>query len=97
MSNTTQDSFTLFNGEPQYQNFCRMQEFVGTQTLRPAPRAFQSHLAPGKPLVSDHAFPMGVVIVKLSANPRYGTSKEDRDNKDYENILAFQAISRQFE
>lgn len=39
----------------------------------------------------------GLVIVKLSANPRYGTSKDERDNKDAENIQALQAISRQFD
>lgn len=87
------------------------------------------HLAPGKPLVSDHAFPLGygfqwwlppgdrgefsaigvynqyayvdpsrgIVIVKLSANPAYGTSKEESVNKDYENIEAFRAIARQFD
>ncbi len=38
----------------------------------------------------------GVVIVKLSANPAYGTSHEDADNKDEENILALRAIARQF-
>lgn len=88
-----------------------------------------SHLAPGKPVVSDHAFPLGygyqwwlppgnrgefsgigvynqyvyvdpsrgVVIVKLSANPAYGTSKEEETNKDYENIAGMRAIVRQFE
>lgn len=92
-------------------------------------RVESPHHAPGKPLVGDHAFPMGygfqwwlppgqdgefsaigvynqyvyvdpsrgVVIVKLSANPVYGTSKEERVNKDYENVLAMRAISRQFD
>ena len=91
-------------------------------------RVESPHLAPGLPLVGDHAFPMGygyqwwlppgqdgefsaigvynqyvyvdpsrgVVIVKLSANPAYGTSKEESVNKDYENILAMRSISRQF-
>lgn len=89
-------------------------------------RVESPHLAPGLPLVGDHAFPMGygyqwwlppgqdgefsaigvynqyvyvdpsrgVVIVKLSANPAYGTSKEESVNKDYENILAMRSISR---
>ena len=38
----------------------------------------------------------GVVIVKLSANPAYGTSHDDADNKDEENLLALRAIARQF-
>lgn len=37
-----------------------------------------------------------VVIVKLSANPAYGTSHDDADNKDEENLLALRAIARQF-
>lgn len=39
----------------------------------------------------------GVVIVKLSANPAYGTSKHEEDNKDNENIAVLRAISRQFD
>lgn len=39
----------------------------------------------------------GVVIVKLSANPAYGTSQSEEDNKDSENIAALQAICRQFD
>jgi CubicO group peptidase (beta-lactamase class C family) len=35
----------------------------------------------------------GTVIVKLSANPRYGISTLDSDSKDAENISALQAIS----
>ena len=34
------------------------------------------------------------VIVKLSANPAYGTTTKEQDNKDLENIAALQAISR---
>jgi hypothetical protein len=33
------------------------------------------------------------VIVKLSANPAYGTSHFDEDNKDEENIFALRAIA----
>ncbi len=33
------------------------------------------------------------VIVKLSANPAYGTSHHDEDNKDEENIFALRAIA----
>lgn len=39
----------------------------------------------------------GVTIVKLSANPRYGLSHDDEDNKDAENIEAFRAICRAFD
>jgi CubicO group peptidase (beta-lactamase class C family) len=39
----------------------------------------------------------GIVIVKLSANPRYGLSHDDADNKDLENILAFRAVCQQFD
>jgi len=39
----------------------------------------------------------GVVIVKLSANPAYGTTKHEEDNKDNENIAALRAIGRQFD
>jgi CubicO group peptidase (beta-lactamase class C family) len=39
----------------------------------------------------------GVVIVKLSANPAYGTSQSEEDNKDNENIAALRAICRQFD
>ncbi|MCB9962269.1 MAG: beta-lactamase family protein [Hyphomonas sp.] len=39
----------------------------------------------------------GVVIVKLSANPAYGTSHDDADNKDVETISALQAIGRMFD
>ena len=39
----------------------------------------------------------GVTIVKLSANPRYGLSHDDEDNKDAENIEAFRAICRIFD
>ena len=38
----------------------------------------------------------GVVIVKLSANPLYGTSKGEETNKDVENIDAIRAIAGQF-
>ncbi|MEZ5595223.1 MAG: serine hydrolase [Pseudomonadales bacterium] len=34
------------------------------------------------------------VIVKLSANPAYGTTTREQDNKDLENIALLQAISR---
>ena len=34
------------------------------------------------------------VIVKLSANPAYGTTTRESDNKDLENIAVLQAISR---
>jgi CubicO group peptidase (beta-lactamase class C family) len=86
------------------------------------------HVAPGKPIVADHALPLGygyqwwippgnrgeftgigvynqyvfvdpscgVVIVKLSANPLYGTSKGEETNKDVENIDAIRAIAAQF-
>ncbi|MEZ5559163.1 MAG: serine hydrolase [Pseudomonadales bacterium] len=37
------------------------------------------------------------VIVKLSANPGYGTTTRESDNKDLENIAVLQAISRHFE
>jgi CubicO group peptidase (beta-lactamase class C family) len=99
-------------------------EYVAASTKADAP-----HLAPGMPLVGDHAFPLGygyqwwipegdrgefsaigvynqyvyvdpssgVVIVKLSANPAYGTSKDEETNKDIENIDALRAISRQFD
>ncbi|MBR1177137.1 serine hydrolase [Bradyrhizobium sp. KB893862 SZCCT0404] len=39
----------------------------------------------------------GVVAVKLSANPAYGTSTREEDNKDYENIEALRAIARRFD
>ncbi len=39
----------------------------------------------------------GVVIVKLSANPAYGTSAGEETNKDFHNICALRAISRQFD
>lgn len=84
------------------------------------------HLAPGRPLVGGHGFPLGygyqwwipagdrgefsaigvynqyvyvdpsrdIVIVKLSANPAYGTSHSDEDNKDEETIFGFRAICR---
>ena len=39
----------------------------------------------------------GVVIVKLSANPAYGTTSLEENNKDNENIAALRAISRQFD
>jgi len=38
-----------------------------------------------------------IVIVKLSANPAYGTSHSDEDNKDEENIFGFRAICREFD
>lgn len=38
-----------------------------------------------------------VVIVKLSANPKYGTSHSDEDNKDEETIFGFRAICREFD
>lgn len=38
----------------------------------------------------------GTVIVKLSANPAYGTTSDEAINKDVENIEALRAISRQF-
>ena len=34
------------------------------------------------------------VIVKLSANPAYGTSDKEEDNKDRENLAALLAISK---
>jgi len=34
------------------------------------------------------------VIVKLSANPAYGTTTREEDNKDLENIAALGAISQ---
>ena len=37
------------------------------------------------------------VIVKLSANPAYGTTTREQDNKDLENIAALQAISQHCE
>lgn len=37
------------------------------------------------------------VIVKLSANPAYGTTTRESDNKDLENIAVLQAISRHIE
>jgi CubicO group peptidase (beta-lactamase class C family) len=37
----------------------------------------------------------GTVIVKLSANPAYGTSTSETTNRDNENIEALRAISRQ--
>ena len=37
------------------------------------------------------------VIVKLSANPAYGTTTREQDNKDLENIAVLQAISQRFE
>ncbi len=39
----------------------------------------------------------GVTIVKLSANPRYGLSHDDEDNKDAENIQAFRSICSLFD
>jgi CubicO group peptidase (beta-lactamase class C family) len=39
----------------------------------------------------------GVVIVKLSANPAYGTTDGEETNKDYHNISAHRAISGQFD
>ncbi|MEZ5952837.1 MAG: serine hydrolase [Hyphomonas sp.] len=39
----------------------------------------------------------GVVIVKLSANPAYGTSHDDADNKDVETVSALRAIARVFD
>lgn len=39
----------------------------------------------------------GVVIVKLSANPAYGTSPDVEDNRDAENIAALSAIAKQFD
>ena len=37
------------------------------------------------------------VIVKLSANPAYGTTTRESDNKDLENIALLQAISQHIE
>jgi CubicO group peptidase (beta-lactamase class C family) len=37
------------------------------------------------------------VIVKLSANPAYGTTTRESDNKDLENIAVLQAISQHIE
>ena len=34
------------------------------------------------------------VIVKLSANPAYGTTTREEDNKDLENLSALRAISQ---
>ena len=99
-------------------------DFVAASVRCDAP-----HLAPGKPLVGGHPFPLGygyqwwipdgdrgefsaigvynqyvyvdpsrgAVIVKLSANPRYGLSHDDADNKDVETISAFRAICRQLD
>jgi CubicO group peptidase (beta-lactamase class C family) len=39
----------------------------------------------------------GAVIVKLSANPAYGTSKTEKTNKEGETIEALRAIVRQFD
>jgi CubicO group peptidase (beta-lactamase class C family) len=39
----------------------------------------------------------GVVIVKLSANPAYGTTSLEENNKDNENIAALRTISRQID
>lgn len=39
----------------------------------------------------------GAVVVKLSANPRYGLSHDDADNKDVETIFALRAICRQLD
>ena len=36
-----------------------------------------------------------VVIVKLSANRRYGTSMEESDNREAENIEMLRALARQ--
>lgn len=38
--------------------------------------------------------PSKSVVVKLSANPAYGTSPEEADNKDEENLVMLQAICR---
>ncbi|BEJ15029.1 hypothetical protein CspHIS471_0407960 [Cutaneotrichosporon sp. HIS471] len=38
----------------------------------------------------------GVTIVKSSANPRYGISEQEEDNKDIENLAFLQALARQF-
>lgn len=105
------------------------QQVVPADYVAASVRFDAPHLAPGKPIVANHAFPLGygyqwwllpgdrgefsaigvynqyvyvdpsrgVVIAKLSANPAYGTSKEDEVNKDYETILALRAISRQFD
>lgn len=35
----------------------------------------------------------GVVIVKLSANPRFGLSKEDKDNRELETFCFFRAVA----
>ena len=37
---------------------------------------------------------LGTVIVKLSANPAYGMSKDESTNRDLENIAALRAIAR---
>jgi CubicO group peptidase (beta-lactamase class C family) len=39
----------------------------------------------------------GLVIVKLSANPAYGTSPGEETNKDYENVSALEAIAQSFD
>ena len=99
-------------------------DYVRASVVHGAP-----HLAPGKPLVGGHAFPMGygyqwwlpdggcgefsaigiynqfvyvdpsrdTVIVKLSANPHYGLSHDDADNRDWENILGLRAIAEAFD
>ena len=38
-----------------------------------------------------------VVVAKLSANPAYGTSDQEQDNKDAENLALLQAIARHAE
>lgn len=38
----------------------------------------------------------GVTVVKSSANPRYGLSETEEDNKDFENMQFIRAIARQF-
>ena len=37
----------------------------------------------------------GVVVVKLSANPAYGTSQREEANRDIANVQALRAIARQ--
>jgi CubicO group peptidase (beta-lactamase class C family) len=39
----------------------------------------------------------GLVIVKLSANPAYGTSPGEVTNKNYENVSALEAIAQSFD
>jgi CubicO group peptidase (beta-lactamase class C family) len=63
------------------------------------------HLAPGQVTVGGHKFAFGygyqwwvpstrTTIVKLSANPSYGVSENESDNKDEENLEMLRAITK---